>query len=83
MINQYFSPYVGAAWEHEFEAKVRAWTNGSRIAAPHLRGDTGIAEFGLSLRPSPALPLHLDLVGQAYAGQRQGIAGSIQLRFEF
>jgi autotransporter-associated beta strand protein len=83
VINPYFAPYVGAAWEHEFEARVRAWTNGSRIAAPDLRGDVGIAEIGVSLRPSAAVPLHLDLVGQGYTGEREGVAGSIQLRFEF
>ena len=82
-INEYVSPYVGAAWEHEFEGKAKAVTNGYGIEAPGLKGDTGIGELGLSLAPSQTLPLSFDLGVQGYAGNRQGVTGSLQIRFAF
>jgi outer membrane autotransporter protein len=77
------SPYVGAAWEHEFDGRAKAATNGFDIAAPSLRGDTGIGELGLTLKPSTTLPLSFDVGVQGYAGKREGVTGSLQVRFEF
>jgi outer membrane autotransporter protein len=82
-INDAVSPYVGAAWEHEFDGRAKAATNGFDIAAPSLRGDTGIGELGLTLKPSKDLPLSFDLGVQGYAGKREGVTGSLQARFEF
>jgi outer membrane autotransporter protein len=83
VVNEHFSPYVGAAWEREFDGKARASTNGFALDAPSLRGDTGIGEIGLTLTPSAALPLFFDLGVQGYAGRREGVTGSLQARFEF
>jgi len=82
-VNQTFSPYVGVAYEHELDGRARAMTNGFAIPAPSMRGDTGIGELGLSLKPSLNLPLFLDLGMQGYVGKREGVTGSLQLRFEF
>jgi outer membrane autotransporter protein len=82
-VNEYVSPYIGAAWEHEFDGKARANTNGQAIDAPSLRGDTGIGELGLTLKPSPSLPLYFDLGVQGYTGRREGATGSLQVKFEF
>ena len=60
-VNEYVSPYVGAAWENEFDGKAHATTYGYDIKAPSLRGDTGIGELGLTFTPSPTLPLSCDL----------------------
>jgi autotransporter-associated beta strand protein len=82
--NEHISPYIGAAWEHEFDGKARAYTaNGFAIDAPSLRGDTGIGELGLSVRPSAAVPLSFDLGVQGYTGKREGVTGSLQVRLEF
>jgi hypothetical protein len=82
--NEYVSPYLGAAWEHEFEGRARATTNnGFAIDAPSLRGDTGIGELDLTLTPSASLPLYFDLGVQGYVGKREGVSGSLQARFEF
>ncbi|MFT4302776.1 MAG: hypothetical protein QM579_13610 [Desulfovibrio sp.] len=81
--NEYVSPYVGAAYEHEFDGKVEASTYGYDIKAPSLRGDTGIGELGFSFRPSQAVPLTLDLGVQGYVGKREGVTGSLQVKFEF
>jgi autotransporter-associated beta strand protein len=83
-VNEVVSPYIGAAWEHEFDGRARAATaDGFAIDAPSLRGDTGIGELGLSLKPSAQLPLFFDLGVQGYAGKREGVTGSLQARIEF
>jgi len=83
-INEHVSPYIGAAYEHEFDGKARATTAfGDPIPAPSLRGDTGIGELGLTLRPSLNLPLSFDLGVQGYTGKREGVTGSLQIRFTF
>jgi outer membrane autotransporter protein len=82
-VNEHVSPYVGAAWEHEFDGRARATTNGFDIDAPSLRGDTGMGELGLTLKPSQTLPLSFDLGVQGYTGKREGVTGSLQLRYNF
>jgi outer membrane autotransporter protein len=82
-VNACVSPYLGVAWEHEFDGKARASTNGHAINAPDLRGDTGMGEIGLSLRPSRTLPLSIDLGARGYVGKREGVTGSLQVKFEF
>jgi len=77
------TPYAGAAWEHEFDGKARASTNGFAIDAPSMAGDTGIFEAGLTLKPSDDLPLSIDLGIQGFVGQREGIAGSFQAKLAF
>jgi outer membrane autotransporter protein len=82
-VNEHFSPYIGAAWEHEFDGKARATAGGHSINTPSLSGDTGIGERGLTLKPSAALPLSFDLGLQGYAGRREGLTGSLRVKFEF
>ena len=82
-VNEYVSPYVGAAWEHEFDGKARASTKGYDMKAPSLRGDTGIGELGLTFTPSQTLPLSFDLGIQGYVGKREGVTGSLQAKYEF
>lgn len=77
------TPYAGAAWEHEFDGKARATTNGLAIDAPSMAGDTGILEAGLTLKPSDDLPLSIDLGLQGFVGRREGIAGNFQAKLAF
>ncbi len=82
-VNEHVSPYVGAAWEHEFDGTARATSLGHSLAAPSLTGDTGIGELGLSWTPSAATPLTIDLSVQGYTGIRQGYTGSLMAKWEF
>jgi len=82
-VNDIVSPYIGAAYEHEFDGKARATTNGVKIDAPKLTGGTGIGELGLTLKPGKNLPLSFDLGVQGYVGKREGVTGSLQIKFEF
>ena len=83
ILNEHVAPYIGAAWEHEFDGKARARTNGFDIDAPNLRGNTGIGELGLSLTPSTDLPLTVDLGVQGYTGKHEGVTGSLMVKWEF
>ena len=83
VINEHVSPYIGAAYEHEFDGRQRATTYGYPIDEPSLRGGTGIGELGLTLKPSKTLPLSFDLGVQGYVGKREGVTGSLQVCFEF
>jgi autotransporter passenger strand-loop-strand repeat protein len=82
-VNEYVSPYVGVYWEHEFDGKQRISVNSRRLSAPSLEGDTGMGELGLTWKPSKTLPLSFDLGVQGYAGEREGVAGSLQVKVKF
>jgi outer membrane autotransporter protein len=83
-VNKYVAPYVGGAYEHEFDGQVKASTYGYSIDAPSLRGDTGIGEIGLTLTPrGRKSALSVDLGVQGYVGKRDGVTGSLQLKLEF
>ncbi|MDR1227499.1 MAG: autotransporter domain-containing protein [Azoarcus sp.] len=75
--------YAGLAYEHEFDGKAKAKTNGYRLDAPALEGDTGIAELGMTLKPAPTRPISLDIGLQGYVGQREGVTGNVRVRYEF
>ncbi|MDR1857610.1 MAG: autotransporter domain-containing protein [Desulfovibrio sp.] len=76
-------PYVGLAWDREFDGRQRASTNGFDLDVPSTKGDTGVGEIGLAMRPSAKRPLTVDLALQGYAGVRRGISGSLQVMLEF
>ncbi|MDR1359993.1 MAG: autotransporter outer membrane beta-barrel domain-containing protein, partial [Deltaproteobacteria bacterium] len=82
-LNERFKPYIGAAYEHEFDGRARASTNGFSLPAPSLEGGTGIGELGFTLRHSASLPLSFDLGVQGYTGTREGVTGSLQFKLEF
>jgi autotransporter-associated beta strand protein len=85
-ISQNGQAYLGAAWEHEFDGKARATLRvgqGYRLATPDLEGDTGIIEAGFALAPNANQPLTLDIGLQGYAGQREGVTGSVKVNYRF
>jgi hypothetical protein len=83
MVNEYITPYIGAAYEHEFDGKARASTNGYDMKAPSMGGDTGTGELGLVYTPFASLPVSFNLGVQTYVGKREGVIGSLQLKYEF
>jgi hypothetical protein len=82
-INEYITPYIGAAYEQEFDGRARASVYGHRISTPDLIGGTGMGELGLTLKPSKDLPLSFDLGVQGYVGKREGVTGSMPIQYEF
>ena len=76
-------PYVGLAWEYEFDGRANAAAYGYPIDAPDMEGDTGIVELGFTLTPSGTERLLIDLGVQAYTGQREGVSGNVKLEYMF
>ena len=78
-----FAPYLGAAYEHEFDSEAKASSNGDSIDSPDVEGGTGIGELGFSFKASATSGLSFDLGMQGYTGKREGVGGSFQLKWEF
>ncbi len=83
-VTEYANPYVGAFWEHEFDGDASASSHGYAFDTPSLKGDTGIGELGLKIEPEPGDGMFsLDVGIQGYTGQREGITGMVQIKYEF
>jgi hypothetical protein len=82
-VNECIAPYAGAYYEPEFGGKAKSTINGDSIKAPELTGGTGIGELGFTLTPAKTLPLSFDLGVQGYTGQREGVTGSLRVKYEF
>jgi len=82
-LTDHFSPYIGAAWEHEFDGRARATSYGYSLPAPSMKGSTGIGELGFTFTPSENRHLSFDIGVQGYTGKREGVTGSLQMRWEF
>jgi outer membrane autotransporter protein len=81
--NDFIKPFIGAYYDHEFDGKAEATAGGLKIPSPKLKGGTGMGELGLSIKPYRTSPLTFDLAAQGYMGKREGITGSLQIKFEF
>ena len=82
--SEQFKPYIGAAYEYEFDGEVTAKAYEFNLDRPSLEGSTGIFEAGFSLQPVASnKALSIDVNGQGYAGQRQGGGGGIKLKYQF
>ena len=78
-----FSPYVGAAFEHEFAGSSESRVYDQSVAAPSFEGSSGMGELGIMMKPSADLPLSINLGVQGFVGQKQGISGSCLVKYEF
>ncbi len=76
-------PYLGAYYEYEFDGRAKASTYGFSIDAPSLKGGTVMGELGLGVKPVAGYPFLLDLSVQGYTGVRDGVSGSLRLKYEF
>jgi len=75
--------YVGLAYEYEFDGKAKGSVYGLDLEAPSLKGGTGIVELGMSFKSRPASSNTLELGLQGYAGKREGVTGTVQLKRVF
>jgi len=85
-LSESLTPYIGAAYELELAGHSHATLDGQDLDSPTLRGVTGMTgvwEVGLNLKPSPVRPLSLDLGLEGSVGQKEGVAGSLQVKWEF
>ncbi len=78
-----FSPYIGAAFEHEFAGACNSSVFGYSVAAPSFEGSSGMGELGIAMLPTDTLPLTFSLGVQGYVGKKQGISGNCSILYEF
>ena len=77
------NPYLGVAWEHEFDGEARATVYGLDVPAPTLAGDTGIIELGIKNKQAQNSALTFEFGLQGYFGMRTGIGGILQGVYKF
>ncbi len=78
-----FTPYIGAAFEHEFAGACNSSVFGYSVAAPSFEGSSGMGELGIAMLPTDTLPLTFSLGVQGYVGKKQGISGNCSILYEF
>ena len=82
--NQQLKPYVGIAYDHEFDGEVAARAYGLKLDKPSLEGDTGIFEAGISMKPVSTIDaLSVDVSGQGFIGRREGGGGGLKIKYQF
>ena len=82
--NQQLKPYVGIAYDHEFDGEVAASAYGFKLDKPSLEGDTGIVEAGISMKPVSTIDaLSVDVTGQGFIGRREGGGGGLKIKYQF
>ena len=77
------SYYGGVAWEYEFDGAADMAVAGADLAAPSLKGSSGIIEMGIRLKPSKTDKITLDLGAQGHFGKRRGFSGGLQINYSF
>ena len=81
--NDFISPYIGAAWQYEFDGDANAVVRDQyKLTSPSLTGNTGVFEIGTNLS-APNAPVSLNLSVEGYVGQREGMAGVCRLVYTF
>ena len=75
--------YIGLAYEHEFSGNAGATYGIDKVAAPTIKGGTGIGEIGLVYKPTGKSAFSMDIGLNGYVGKRQGIGGGIKLNWGF
>ena len=82
--NRQFKPYIGAAYDHEFEGDVAARAYGFKLDKPSLEGDTGLFEAGVSMTPVDTIDaLSVDISAQGFIGKREGGGGGLKIKYQF
>ncbi|WP_310601135.1 hypothetical protein [Desulfobulbus sp.] len=77
------NPYIGLAYEYEWDGEAGGNVYGYDLKTPDLQGGTGIGEVGLSLKPTVKGNLTVDLALQGYVDTREGITGTAVLKYRF
>jgi hypothetical protein len=80
-LNDYSISFELCQDKHEFDGEAKSSIYGRSIPSSDLKGGTGIGELGLTF--TSAKGISVDLGVQGYTGKREGVTGSLQLKFEF
>ena len=75
--------FAGAAFERVLDGDVEAMVKDAKLKTETLKGNVGIFEVGATLAPNDLGPWTMDVKAGAYAGDRRGISGSVNLNYVF
>ena len=78
-----FAPYVGVYYDHEFDGQAKGSVYAFGIPSTALEGGTGVGEIGVAFNPTGTDTFSVDLGVQGYTGVREGVTGSVQLKWDF
>lgn len=81
--NDHLTGYAGAAWEREYDGDARATVYGKSAPSASLKGNTGVFEVGMVVKPNAKSPLSVNLGVQGYTGERKGAGGSLDVNWAF
>lgn len=76
-------PYIGIAWEHEFDGNARGRVFGYSLKDTSLKGDSGVLELGVKFVPSEKSRWNYDFTIEGYVGQREGVMGNFVVNYLF
>jgi len=81
MSNDRLTISFGGAYEYEMSGEISASMLSHAINAPSLKGGTGIGEVVIGFKPSANRLTSINIGVQGYSGKRQGVTGSLFVRF--
>ena len=81
--SDFVSYYAGLGYEYEFDGEARGFTNGLALGDEDLTGGSGVAELGISFKPSKNSPFSLELNLAGVTGEREGFRGGVEAVYTF
>ena len=75
--------YAGLGYEYEFDGEASGFTNGLSLGDEDLTGGSGVAELGISFKPSKNSPFSLELNLAGFTGEREGFRGGVEAVYTF
>ena len=75
--------FAGLAYDREFKGKSNGYnlTYSTDIISPSMKGNTGIAEFGLKFKTQKGFETNLKFEGMV--GKREGVAAAAEIMYKF
>lgn len=81
--SDFVSYYAGLGYEYEFDGEAKGFTNGLALGDEDLTGGSGVAELGISFKPSKNSPFSLELNLAGFTGEREGFRGGVEAVYTF
>ena len=81
--SDFVSYYAGLGYEYEFDGEASGFTNGLALGDENLTGGSGVAELGISFKPSKNSPFSLELNLTGFTGEREGFRGGVEAVYTF
>lgn len=82
-VNESSRIMAGLSYEHELDGKTTLRVGSLEAPGENIKGGTIGAETGFSFTPSSASNWTIDATARAFAGERQGVSGTIQSTWRF